>query len=679
MPSAQTTKLLQEAIRAAIPDAGLTVNTWAPSRRVLSPEKTNPERTGPWSNEWVPHLIEIQECWTQVDCEEIVFIKSSQIAGTELINNCEGFSIEIDPGPSMYLGEDEGKSKAWLKEYFELMVRTTEALRNLVSNGRGRKSENTATSKTYPGGRLNAAWATSPATVSSRPIRYLFIDERDAMGPTKEGDSTSLARARTKTFKGSRKILTVSSPRNRLENGPDLPPETPRRSPIEQEYHNSDRRKRWVPCPHCGVFQVFAWFEDRCSCPPGDSPCVLSHGHVKWDNDDPRTAYYVCPSGCQITEEERMAMLPLGEWRAEAEFRGIAGFWISELYSTFSSMSDMAIAYVDAKSDPSGEKMKAFLNTRLAEAYEERDGEIDASDLIELRQEYDPNLIPEDVLTLVAFVDVQKNRLELEIKGYGIGDETDPAKFSIPQSWGIEYTQIDGDPGGTHVWEELLKILSRTFVTPAGRQLRISATGIDTGYLTSRVYRFIRQNAGRRLFATRGANTPGKPLVSKPTECGDPPVKVWTIGTETAKDSIFNRLELKEPGPGFCNFGTHYPEHYFKQLRAEKPVVRYVRGKAHRCYEKIKDWYRNEALDLFVGCDAMLAIALRLLRTNFTTLAHAAAEDVARLMQEGIGPVHGPPVPEPESPEMDEDDEGDNGDDEIRIRIGRPRGPFVTG
>ncbi|MEP6743831.1 MAG: terminase gpA endonuclease subunit [bacterium] len=667
MPSAQTTKLLQEAIRAAIPDGGLTVSSWAPANRVLSPEKTNPERTGPWSNDYVPHLVEIMDCFTDVDCEEIILIKSSQIAGTEFINNCVGFAIDIDPGPMMYLGEDEGKSKAWLKEYFDLMVRTTVTLGQLVSDGRGRKSENTQYAKTFPGGRLNAAWATSPATVSSRPVRYLFIDERDAMGPTKEGDSTSLARARTKTFKGSRKIVTVSSPRNRLENPPELPPETPRRSPIEHEYYTSDRRKRWIPCPHCQEFQVLAWSEDRCSCPPADEPCALKHGHVQWDNDDPQTAYYVCVNGCQITEEERLQILSRGEWRAEAPFRGRAGFWISELYSTFSSLSDIATAYLEAKQDPSGEKMKAFLNTRLAEAYEERDGEIDADDLIELQEQYDSTLIPEDVLIIVGAVDVQKNRLELEIKGYGLGPNQPDKRSIVPQSWGLEYLQLDGDPEGPDVWRELEEKRAQVYKTPSGRNLKITAIGIDSSFLPSRVYKFVRKNRGQGYFPVRGANTPGLPLISKPKLSGDPPLRVWPIGTDTAKDSIANRLELKDSTkPGFCHFGTHYPEYYFKQLRAEKPVVRYVRGRPFRCWEKIKDWYRNEALDLFVYCDAVLQIALRVLKTNFATLDRQAAA----MRETFIGPAHGP-AQTSDTPDATPDEDDDDDADEVRIRIGR--------
>lgn len=686
MPSAQTTNLLQEAIRAAIPDGSLRVSTWSPTYRILSPERTNAERAGKWSNDPVPHLVEPMDWFTEPDCEEIVIDASSQIAKTEYVNNCMGFGIHIAPGPMGYLGEEEGKSKAWKKECFDLMVRDTPVLRELVSDGRGRKAENTQTSATFPGGRLNVLWATSPATVSSRPIQYLFIDERDAMGPTKEGDATAIARARVKTFKGSRKIVTISSPRNRLENPPELPPETPRRSPIEHEYHNTDRNKRWVPCPHCEEFQVLAWFEGRCSCPPRDEPCTFKHGHVRWDNDDPATAYYVCFNGCVITEEERLEILDRGKLRPEAPYRGKHGLWINELYSKFSSLADMASAYIDAKQDPSGEKMKAFLNTTLAEGYEEHEGEIDTDDLIELQETYDRNIIPEGVLILVAAGDVQKNRIEVEVKGYGIGDETDANAATVPQSWGIDYFAIDGDPAGPTVWDELKQALDAVYKTPSGRQLRISATAIDTGYLAHRVYRFVRQNRGRRIFAVRGANTPGKPLISKPTKVGDPPVRLWTIGTETAKDSIANRLELKDKTqPGFCHFGSHYPEHYFRQLRAEQPVVRYHRGRAFRCWEKIKDWYRNEALDLFVYNDAVLAIALRLLKTSFATLAGKAAEEIKRLEVENIGPIAGPPAPEsnPSEPEdTDEDDEPDEISINLRPRrrlIPRRRGNLATG
>lgn len=679
MPSAQTTKLCSEAIRAAIPDGALTVSTWAPAYRVLSPERTNPERAGKWSNHFVPHLIPVMDWFTDPDCEEIVLVASSQIGKTELVNNCIGYAIHIDPGPILYLAEDESKAKAWKLECFDLMVRDCEVLRELVADGRGRKSQNTQTGAQFPGGRLNVAWATSPATVSSRPVRWLFIDERDAMGPSKEGDSPFVANKRLTTFKGSKKKLIISSPRHRLENPSELPPETPRRSYIENEYHATDRNKRWIPCPHCGEFQVLAFFEARCSCPPGDSPCELKHGHVKWDNDDPATAYYVCLNGCLITEEERIEVLAKAEMRPDAPYRGKHGLWINELYSTFSCLADMAGLYLEAKADPSGEKMKGFLNTSLAEGYEEREGEIDTDDLVELQETYDPTLIPEEILLVNAAVDLQKDRLEMEIKGYGIGDETDPDKFSVPQSWGIEYLVIEGDPARPEVWKELEEKRATIYRTPSGRTLRISAVAIDTGYLAHRVYKFIGRNRGKGYFAVRGANTPGKPLISKPSKVGNPPVNVWTIGTETAKDSIANRLELKKHGPGFCHFGKHYPEHYFKQLRSEQPVVRYHRGRAFRCWEKIKEWYRNEALDLFVYCDAVLAIALRVMKTNFTTLARKAAEDRKRLEEEGLGRVQGPPAPDEEPEEPDDEEE-----DEIKITVGRrfvprTRGNFVTG
>lgn len=675
MPSAQITNLFSEAINAAIPDGSLHVRTWAPTYRVLSPERTNAARAGRWTNDPVPHMLAPMDWFTEPDCEEIVIVASRQISKTEYVNNCIGFVIHIAPGPIAYLGEEEGKAKAWKKESFDLMVRDTGILRELVSDGRGRKGQNTQTSAIFAGGRLDVLWATSPATVSSRPIQYLFIDERDAMGPSKEGDSTTIARGSVKTFKGARKIVTISTPRNRLENPPDAPPDAPRRSPIEHEYHNTDRNKRWLPCPHCGEFQVLSWYPDRCCCPPRDEPCTLKHGHVEIEKNDPSTAYYVCCNGCVITEEERLAMLDLGETRPEAPFTTKHGLWINELYSKFSSLQDMATAYLDSKKDPSGEKLKAFENTTLAVGYEEREAEIETDDLVELQDSYDPTEIPEDVLILVAAVDVQKNRLEIEIKGYGVAPENHEHRFKVPQCWGIDYFPIDGDPAMATVWEELKLAIAKPYVTPSGRELRVTATAIDTGYLAGRVYRFIRQNRGRRFFAVRGANTPGKPLISKPVKTGDPPVRVWTIGTETAKDSIANRLELKDKNePGFCHFGKHYPEHYFRQLRSEMPDVRYIRGRAFRVWRKIKDWYRNEALDLFVYCEGVLAIALRLLKTNFPTLLHDAQlerERIAAEKAEAQDPQ--PPAPVPEEPEPDEDDDDDDNDDEISVTVGRRR------
>jgi phage terminase large subunit GpA-like protein len=578
MNSEPITQLLSDSLIAAIPEGSLSVSQWADQYRFLSPERS--ERAGRWTTSLVPYLREIMDEVSNPETSEVVLVKSSQIAGTEFANNVIGYYMHIDPSPILYVCENQEKAEAWSKECLAPMIRDSEALRLLVRDSRTRDSHNTITAKQFPGGHLAIAWATSPATLSSRPRRLVILDEKDAFKPSIEGDPGDLAIARTKTFTTTKKIVKISSPRERLENPPNAPADQPRRSPIERDYDNSDRRKYEVPCPDCGEFQVLKW------------------SNVKWE-DEPLLAYYVCDAnGCVIEHDSKAEMLAAGRWIAEKPFRGRAGFWINEIYSPFVTWAEMAERWTVAKKDI--ETLKTFVNTSLAEGWEPLDGEISTADLIDRQEDYDDTVVPEDVLVLTAGVDVQGNRLELEIRGYGPDHE----------SWGIDYLVLPGDPSQAEIWSQLKTILTTPYKTESGRTISISAIAIDSGgHHTHEVYKFIRANSGRRWYAVKGANTPGKPLVPrKPSIVGRPPVRLYVIGTETAKDSIAARLLIAKPGPGYCHFPQHYPAEYFKQLRAEKPITRYVRGVGIRKWEKIKPSFRNEALDCFVYNEAALAI-----------------------------------------------------------------------
>jgi phage terminase large subunit GpA-like protein len=665
MPSEQITKIFSNSIRAGIPDGSLKISEWADRYRILPPERST--RPGLWSTDLVPYLREPMDVVTNPDVEEIVFMASSQVAKTEFLVNVAGYFIHIDPSPILFVAETDDKAQAWSKECFAPTVRVTPELKALVSEARARDSENTIFHKNFPGGHIGIVAATSPASLSSRPIRIVLLDECDAFKPTAEGDPVDLAAKRATTFT-NRKIIKVSSPRDRDT------------STIEPAYLAADRRKYFVPCPHCGEFQVLAWTEGRCSCPKENltDKCSLRHGFVQWD-DDPALAYYVCVRGCEITADLKRPMLAAGQWTAERQLRKKAGFWIDEVYSPFVTWGEMAENFLEKKKDP--ESLRVFVNTSLAETWDPFSGEIKTDDLTE-RQENYRRTIPDEILIIVAGVDTQRDRLELEIKGYGLDFE----------NWGIDYLVLPGNPAQPQVWKDLETVLGSTYETSAGRTVKISAMAIDSGdgVHTKDVYKFARKHARRGVFAIKGANTPGKALISKPTKQGKPAVALYTIGTVSAKDSIAGRLEIsaedyKKPGgrAGFCHFPAHYPETYFQQLRSEKPITREWRGKNVRFWEKIKEGIRNEALDCFVYCEGAVNIYLTLRRLTLRTLDKKAATEREHLekerLAEGLPPTE-TPTSEPE-PRLQLDD-----DDEIPLKLRRRRrfvprkkGNFVTG
>lgn len=266
------------------------------------------------------------------------------------------------------------------------------------------------------------------------------------------------------------------------------------------------------------------------------------------------------------------------------------------------------------------EQLKVFVNTTLAEGWVEFEGGVEVTDLEERREPY-TDLLPDGVLVITAGADVQRNRLEYEIVGWGLDGE----------SWSLDYGIIPGDPTQGEVWAELKAALTRNFEYEmalaeaeddetggsAVLAMRIMAACIDSGgFNPQEVYRFCHQNAGRRFYATKGANTPGKPIISNFSWQGRPPVRLYTVGTEAAKDTFANRLAVTKPGPGYCHFPTeferdgraYYGADYFKQLRAEHAVQKRTKRGTARVWEKIKPGARNEALDCRILAMAALAI-----------------------------------------------------------------------
>ena len=178
--------------------------------------------------------------------------------------------------------------------------------------------------------------------------------------------------------------------------------------------------------------------------------------------------------------------------------------------------------------------------------------------------------MPDGVGLLTAAVDVQSDRLECVVKGWGDKEE----------SWLIAYQQLFGDPGQEAVWNELDTFLLSTWEHASGQKVKIACTMIDSGgQHTDSVYRFVRARQGRRIFALKGSSEAGKEILGKFSVNNQYRVKLWLIGTDTAKDRIFARMKIPAPGPGYMHLPDFAEDEYLAQLTSEKAVRRYRRGK----------------------------------------------------------------------------------------------------
>ena len=512
--------------------------------------------------------------------QEVVVMAGAQLGKTEAILNIIGYHIHHDPSPILVLQPTLDMAQAFSKDRVASgLIRSTPALRDKVKDPRSRDSGNTTLHKVFPGGALTMVGANSASGLASRPIRLVLCDEVDRY-PTSagtEGDPIQLARKRSATF-WNRKIVMVSTPTNKGA------------SRIEEAFEQSDQRRFHLPCKHCHHEQVMKW------------------ANVRWE-DDPDTAAYMC-EGCGVlwSDSDRRWSIRNGTWIAAKPFNGIAGFAINGLCSPWTPLTDGVKDFLAVSKNP--EQLRVWTNTYLGETWEDAGEQIDDYDLAERREVIET--IPEDVMFLTCGTDVQDNRLECSIVGWGRDDE----------SWVVEHVTLYGDPSTPQLWSALDSVIFKTYDTVNGRQMGIRATCIDSGgHFTNAVYQYCKKQTGRRVFAIKGVGGEGKPAAGRPSKANVAKCPLFPIGVDTVKSLLFARMRIDEPGAGYIHFSDRLNEEYFRQLTAEKVVTRFHKGFKKRVFEKIRA--RNEALDCMVYSYAAYAI----LGINVNSMADKIASE----------------------------------------------------
>jgi phage terminase large subunit GpA-like protein len=552
----------------------LTVSQWADRFRRLSPEAS--AEPGDWRTDRAPYQREIMDCLSPSSpIERVVVMSGAQVGKTELLNNAAGFVIDQDPGPILVVQPTTAMGEAWSKDRLAPMLRDSPALAAKVAGPRSRDAENTLAHKRFAGGHITIVGANAPSGLASRPIRFVLLDEVDRYPRSagSEGDPVSLAIKRSATF-WNRKILIVSTPT--IQGG----------SRIDAEWLRSDRRRFWVPCALCGVTQVLSWRQVK----------------FKEVGLPPEEAVYQCPHcGGLIPSWRKQAMLAGGEWRPEAAGDGrTAGFHLSELYSPWRSWGETATDFVAAKGSPT--TLRTWVNTALGEPWEEKGEAPDWARLMAAREDYPLGRIPAGALVLTGMADVQKDRLEWAAYGWGTGLE----------GWLVDLGVIRGDPAGEAPWRELAAIIERSY-DGDGSTFPIDAFGVDSGYLSHRVYAFAR---GRpRVFATDGRAGALLPLIGRPSAVDvtwggktiPKGVHLWPLGTFGLKMDIYARLRAVIDGEPRLHFPLACEREFFEQLTAE-----YLAEVERRSGQTDREWRLlrnrpNEQLDLIVGARAMAA------------------------------------------------------------------------
>ena len=591
-------KSLRRGLKTLLRPTPMSLSKWAADHFYLSAESSYVE--GKW--EAFPFQTAIMDCISNDDIREIVWIKSARVGNTKIMLAAIGYFAHHKRRNQALWQPVDDDADEFVKTELNTMLRDVPAVREVFPWYDSKHSNNTMRQKVFIGSTLHIRGGKAAKNYRRISIDVAYLDEIEGFDRNVEGEGDPIMLAE-KRLEGATfpKLVIGSTPKAKLG------------SLIAPRAEAADMFFRFhIPCPHCFHMQPLFW---------GGPDIEFG---FKWQGSDPNTVEYLCRDcGSLFTQAQYINVLEGGKWidpetdvwiDPDNFFRDETGalvptpqsvaFHIWTAYSPMAEWVKIVGDFLKAKKDP--KKLRTFINTTLGEPWEEDPGKkINEHALAGRKEEYHAKL-PDEVLILTLWGDVQDDRVEYKVKGWGKGEE----------SWLIDYVVHEGDPETMSFWVDLNKKIQKSYKKRDGTIMAPALRGLDSGgHFTDEVYTFCKRAGVKHTIPTKGYSTRGKPVASfskKPNKDG---VHLTMVGTDTAKDLCLLRLESELPGEGHC----HFPEEewcddgYFKQLTAERRKPQYdKKGNLHF------DWYcpngrRNEAWD----CEVGNLVMIRLLQQHY--------------------------------------------------------------
>lgn len=621
-------------MRAAPP---MRLSQWAAKHYKLSAESSH--KQGQW--EAYPFQPGWMDAFSNDDIEEVTIRKAKRVGYTKTLVAFVAYNAAHRRRKQALWQPTDDDRDSFVKSEIDPMLRDVAAMRPVLLGGK----EDTLKLKTFMGSVLHTLGGKAARAYRRITVAAAMLDEVDGFDQSieKAGDPITLARGRMEGAPFP-KLIAGSTPRVKGL------------SHVEYREQNATCLMRYrITCPHCDAEHPLIW------------DAKSEHG-MRWDNHDPATVRHLCPH-CRgsITQADYLRLWTAGAWVSDcgAWRYGQDGQWRNDLgeqvrpprhvafhiwtaYSPQRQWADIVREFLEANAKAkTGDKgpLAVFLNETLAELWEEDFERADGHALQRRAEDYKLFTVPAGGLVLVAGIDVQDNRFEVVTWAIGRGEEM----------WAVDYSVIDANPADEREWAEKLDAYLETPFTHAnGHTMRVEAAAIDTGgHFTHQAYNYARQRERRRVFAVKGSERPGQPVKGKPTaqdvnyrgQVIKRGVKLWYVGTDTAKDLIYGRLLVTQPGPGYVHFSKHLPASFYPGLTAESRVPqRTARGLEYRWVNAKRQ--RNEPLD----CTVYALFCTHLLQL------HVYTDRMWRRLEEALAPAAPDLFNQPPAPPVGADD-----------------------
>jgi phage terminase large subunit GpA-like protein len=597
---------LRRSIRAAVAKGleamktpePLTLDEWAERHFYLSAESSQGEKR--WAS--YPFQRAMLGAMGDDDIEEVDIRKSARVGYTKMLLASLGYDAQHKRRNQALWQPTDGDSDEFCKAELEPMLRDVKVMQSVFPRFMAKSKQNTLNMKKFLGSILYLKGGTSAGNFRRMTLQSAKLDEFDGFDQKieKSADPFTLA---WKRLEGATypKIICGTTPRIKGL------------SHIEKREAAADARLRYhITCPHCQVEHPLSW---------GGKD--VRHG-FKWDAHDPEgTVRHHCPHCLgSITQADYLRLWHEGVWVSECgnyrahgkPYRWTDGtgtpllkpprhvaFHVWTAYSpqaTWAAIVRQFLQCIKAKEAGDKAPLEGFVNETLGETWEEEVEKAEAHELQKRAEDYPLRRVPVGGLQLVAGVDVQDKRWEVTVWAIGRGSEM----------WPVDYQVIEGNPADEREWEERLHPYLQAPLTHwHGAPMKIAASAIDTGgHFTHQAYNFCRLHHGHKYFAIKGDSKEGMPIKGRSSSQDvnyrgrivKGGVRLWLVGTDTAKDNLFERLRVQNPGPGYIHFSKALPLEWFKGFTAE--VRRTVRTSSGEKVRWVKTAARNEPLDTSV-------------------------------------------------------------------------------
>ena len=596
MPSESWTFLTSQIVSLLEPAKRQTITEWAAENFRLPSDTSEP---GLYNPKRAPYQIAILDAMSpQSPTRQINICFGTQMGKTMCEGIGMGYYCSSYPRAQGFAFSNEGELKAYVKTKFDPMMRANPEIKRLFGQGT-RSTGDTVNEKLYPGGFLKFISANTEAAMRSYSVAVMFADEIDTYPANVggNGDPIDQLTNRTSTFADTRKLIFSSTPANDY-------------SLILTQMEQSTYRKYYVPCPHCK--QKFTFEIEHFGYSTND------------DGQEVVDAWMECPHcGYFVRNRDKTWMLdPANGASWEKTNPGAPpeneGFFLPSFYSPEGlglSWKNIAQRYHNARSQKDEAKrinmLTSFYNTALCRQYHEL---MDTPDTRVLMQRgadslYKRGIAPEWVCAVTTGGDVQGNRLEIEIMGWGKRMRHIPIDYyilSLPP--GQELTDLDNG-----LWEEYVqKILYGMWEREDGYVLRSVANGLDRSFQSRTIDNLYRRVQVPTFHPVRGIIDP-KGLTVMPSRKQtranreETPAVFYDVPTDQIKTVVYRDL-TKKPMEGtysYFEFPDGYSDEYYEQMVSEHLVLNPKTNL--QMWDKIRD--RNEVLDCTVYNYAMAYIA----------------------------------------------------------------------